>query len=252
MPFDELADRLDRWALSYNFERANAAVGGLTPFDSWCERIDAGDTVTRASNRELAALSLPVGKTATKQKNGVTPPGSAFTYSGRALVGVRNGTTYALGQWINDDRHLEIFDPTTGAYIATLERTSDMSGHTEGAIVRARARERETVKTTLAEMARRHRIENGPTPARPAPAAEPEPTAAAADPAHSADDAAPLVGRHAVPVAAAVDAAATEDPADGTGTELAVAPPADPGVLPNPFAAQLAAAAARQATADTP
>jgi hypothetical protein len=261
MPFDELAERLDRWALSYNFERANPAVGGLTPFASWCERLDVGDIVTRASNRELAALSLPVGKIATKQRNGVTPPGSPFTYSGPALVGVRVGTAFALGQWINDDRHLEIFDPTTGAYVATLERTSDMSGQTEGAIIRERARERETVESTLAEMARRHRIENGPTPARPAPAAEPEPTATAeaAEAAEAADatadDAAPLVGRHAIPVAGAATAtdAPTEDPSDGAVTRLAAAPPVDTGTLPNPFAAQLAAAAARQATdADTP
>jgi hypothetical protein len=246
MPFDELAELLDRWALSYNFERANSAVGDLTPFDSWCERLEAGDTVTRASNRELAALSLATGQTATKQRDGVTPPGSPFTYSGPDLVGVRNGTVYALGRWINDDRHLEVFDPKSGAYVATLERTTDMSAATEGAILRKRARQRETVEATFAEAARRHGIANGPAPVRPTPAAQPEPAApgdgnTADDQPPAGDEAALPVGRHAVP-AGADDTVVPQE----SGEAAALPQPADTAPLPNPFAAQLAAAASHQ------
>ncbi|SOC47219.1 Integrase core domain-containing protein [Blastococcus aggregatus] len=257
MSFDELAARLDRWALSYNFERANPAVGGLTPFASWCERIDAGDTVERASNRELAALSLPTGKTATKQRNGITVPGGGLTYSGPALVGVRNGTVFALGTWVGDDRHLEIFDPTTGAYVATLERTSDMSGATEGAIMRTRARQRETVETILAEAARRHRIEHGATPARPTPADELTPAddadelgadcaaegGAAADDRHEA----PAVGRHAVPANAAPDAPEEAVGQAESSPSLSIAPQSSASGVS--FAARLAAAEAHQRAA---
>lgn len=259
MPFDELAERLDRWALSYNFERANPAVGGLTPFASWCERVEAGDPVERASNRELAALSLPTGKTATKQRNGITPPGSPHSYSGPALVGVRNGTVFALGTWVNDDRHLEIFDPTTGAYIATLERTSDMSGVTEGAIIRKRARQRETVENILAESARRHGIEHGATRARPTPADEPPP----ADDADGQDngdampaaEAPPSVGRHAVP--ADLGTAPDTPAAAGTANDEPIADlhlaGSSAALPPNPLAVQFAAAAAHQTAAtDTP
>jgi hypothetical protein len=129
----------------------------------------------------------------------------------------------------------------TNEYVATLERTSDMSAETEGAIKHARNRQRETVANILAEAQRRHRIVNGPTPPRPTPADEPTPADDDRPVAAPETDTPPSVDTHATPqdpTAAFDDAEHLEGPDGSADTDT----PAYAVPLVNTFAARIAPA----------
>jgi hypothetical protein len=169
--FDELTGLLDRWAMSYNFERVNSAVG-MTPFEYWTERVAAGDVVEKAAPATLAALALPGEKTYKRGKHGITQPDGAFT--SHALMN-HPRREFVLARWPNDIQRREAFDAATGEWVATVHRRDAAPAAEEAAILARRGKARRTVQSLQEEAKRRYAIAHGPTPARPEPPAPDDP-----------------------------------------------------------------------------
>ncbi len=166
--FDELTGLLDRWALSYNFERVNSAVG-TTPFQYWADRVAAGDRIDRAAPATLAELALPGEKTYKRGKHGIAQPDG--TFSSHALMD-HPRRDFTLARWPNDPDRREAFDAATGEWVATVYRREATPAAEEAAILARRGKARRTVQTLQEEAKRRYGIAHGPTPPRPQPPAD--------------------------------------------------------------------------------
>lgn len=168
--FSELDDRLTRWVESYNFERPTDEFDGRTRFDVWAEHVNAGAHINRAAPATLAPFAKPLAELMTVGKAGVLRPGTTGTFAAAALMAPGFPKTVALSAWLNDDDHLEAFDPQTGAFLATLYRRAAMPVQEEALIITARGASTRSVNSMLDRAKRQERIRNGPAVARPQPA----------------------------------------------------------------------------------
>lgn len=174
MTFGELSSRMDRWSMSYNLERGQEALEGLTPVQAWVERVEAGEQPDVRKVSDLSRLALPLDTRVPKSKSGVwLGPNAGYRgtpghFIGSALMKIASKNV-DVRYWPNENR-AEAFDPTTGRWKGSLYRNDEnLPAEAEAEIHGRRAKTRRTVESLVAEARRREAVREGTGSPQPTP-----------------------------------------------------------------------------------